>query len=144
MEPIAALSLACNVLQLIDYGIATAGWCKEIYKNGQTTTNDELAKNADHLRGATENLSLSISKAEIHVSTTPSQKRLRDVATKTTELVSQLQLELDKLKPTGSTKKRNVILLTFKSIGKAKKIGSLNENLIRSRDTLQHLLVTDT
>jgi hypothetical protein len=42
MDPISALSVACNVLQLVEQAIEAANLCKELYEQGSLDENNRI------------------------------------------------------------------------------------------------------
>jgi len=63
MEAIAALGLACNVMQVFEFTTTTARWCKQIYDTGQTASNEDLDRNGQRLSESTARLSEAIANA---------------------------------------------------------------------------------
>ena len=56
MDPISALSLACNVFQLVEFSIESAKVCKELYDNGSTDENFRIEKHTADITAANKDL----------------------------------------------------------------------------------------
>ena len=56
MDPISALSLACNVFQLVEFSIESAKVCKELYDNGSTDENCRIEKHTADITAANKDL----------------------------------------------------------------------------------------
>jgi hypothetical protein len=60
MEPISALSLACNVIQLVEFSIESAKVCKELYVDGSTDDNNRIEKYTADITAANKDLQASL------------------------------------------------------------------------------------
>jgi hypothetical protein len=56
MDPISALSLACNVIQLVEFSIESAKVCKELYDNGSIDENNRIEKYTTEITAANKDL----------------------------------------------------------------------------------------
>jgi len=146
MEAIAALGLACNVLQVFEFTTTTARWCKQIYETGQTASNEDLDRNGQRLSESTARLSKAISNASRARDTIArDEKELLVQAHDCTGLAERLHEELAKLRLGDGPKSRKVAFTkTFQARWNAKKIESLEKKLSGRQMVLHTLLLTNT
>jgi hypothetical protein len=60
MDPISALSLACNVIQLVEFSIESAKVCKELYDNGSIDENNRIEKYTAEITAANKDLQAAL------------------------------------------------------------------------------------
>ena len=58
MDPLTAFSLACGVIQVVDFSTKLVSRCREIYKNGLSSENSELEDLAVYLKGLRSTLTV--------------------------------------------------------------------------------------
>ena len=68
MEPLSALALACNVLDLIERGIKCGKLVCALYKDGTTSDQDGLESMADTMDSVVTGLETTRQKAHVHPS----------------------------------------------------------------------------
>jgi hypothetical protein len=56
MDPISAFSLACNIIQVVDFGFKLAAGCRQIYASGSLESNDHIELVATDLRRISEEI----------------------------------------------------------------------------------------
>ncbi len=145
MEAIAALSLASNVLQVVDFTATTARWCKQIYDTGQTASNEDLDRNGQRLSESTARLSGAIANASnSHNVIAKDEQELLVQARDCTDLAKKMHEELAKLRLDGSKSRRVAFTRTVQARWKTKKIQSLEKKLSDRQVVLQTLLLTNT
>ena len=106
MEAIAAFSLACNVIQVVDTGIKVASKACELHRDGNTGENEDIQRTTQHLVQASASLQQSMINAN--------DKELETVANECQSAADELLVKLENLKLGGGHKKRKL-----RSIGKA-------------------------
>lgn len=95
MESLAAVGIACNVMQCIDFGVKTASICKKLYNNQAVDENlDYISTNLWEL---SKDLDASLKAIETQGTFPKDQRELRKVAQKCLESSVDLKKELDKL-----------------------------------------------
>lgn len=145
MEAIAALSLACNVMQVLEFTTTTARWCKEIYETGQTAANEDVDRNSQRLSESTARLSEAIANAStVQNMIARDEQELLVQARDCTGSAKDLHEELAKLKLDGSKSRRVAVKRTVQALWNAKKIGSLEKKLSGRQVILQTLLLANT
>ncbi|KAN0089015.1 hypothetical protein V8E51_019275 [Hyaloscypha variabilis] len=126
MEAVAALSVACNVMQVISFAHETISLCKRLHQGG--LLDEDLANNARHLSSLSASLRDSINAVQTSRPLTKEQNGLQAVAERCLEASTKLRLELDKFtmpgSPSGLTTLKNVLSAHFhkKSIEALRKI----------------------
>lgn len=130
MEPLTALSLACNVTQLVEQAVKVADACKEIYNQGSLDTNNEIDKYADGISIANKELQTLLRNTTS--GSTPRITRLGRIAKDASETAEELRLELNKLKLAKSQGLRHLggtFKTTLKSVMKKGTIEKLRKKL---------------
>jgi hypothetical protein len=129
MEAIAAFSVACNVIQVVDFGLRTVSKCREIYNQGTAIDHQDLDNTSKHLAEINEKLSTSIQNALTNKPLSKDEYELQELAFKCTRTASDLRDELDKLKIFGRRGKRAVLAKAWKSIRRNDTINKIKERL---------------
>ena len=93
MEPISALSLACNVLQLVEQAIEAARACKQIYDRGSLEQNDNLEQLAEAVATANKDLTHELTRKH-----SVRNVRVTQLAREATETALELQKVLNNIK----------------------------------------------
>jgi hypothetical protein len=93
MEPISALSLACNVLQLVEQAIDAARACKQIYDRGSLEQNDNLEQLAEAVTTANKDLTHELTRNH-----SVRNVRVTQLAREATETALELQKVLNNIK----------------------------------------------
>lgn len=129
MDAIAAIALAANIAQFVEYGFTLAGKAKKLRDFGNLEP--ELARDAERLK----NLATEISSQ----SSTPSTKDFRDLSDECTQVADSLIWELEKLKPSDAKSKRQRLKALLKSEVKKGDILNFEKRLesCRTQLTLQ-------
>ena len=63
MDPVSGIGLAASVIQLVQFGIATAKTCRELYEKGSTSDHADLDYRVGHLAKLTVSLQQSLQQA---------------------------------------------------------------------------------
>lgn len=138
MDPATAYSLACNIIQVVDFSIKVASTCRELYKNGTVAENKEMELMAGHLDGLRSSL---LSSSVVQCSSTSQQlhddeKKLEELATKCSQTATELVAELQSLKVEGPHKRRQAITKTIKGFRGSRKIESIQAKLKQYQEVL--------
>lgn len=134
MDPMTAFSLACGVIQVVNFSIKTAKICRELYRDGSLSENEDIEGMAKHLMDLRTGLSL------------PSQlalDNLLDLGTKCSDTGQALIVELQKLKVSGPHKKRQVLGKSVKAIWKKSTIEDIQKRLDDYRKILDSRVLVD-
>lgn len=138
MDPLTAFSLACGVIQVVDFSTKVLTKCKEIYNNGALSEYDDIEKMSNHLADLRKDLRLPSSrKIEI-----PSDKDLLDMATKCSATAAQLVTKLQALRIDGPHKKRDALKKTVQYFWEKKDTQDIQKRLDSYRSALDtHILI---
>lgn len=96
MDPITALGLACNILQLVEQGIEAAKVCKQLYRQGSLDENKKIEEYATLLSAENRDLEATFGKQAL---TTPTRATgLQKVANDAYKTAAELNKILNQLK----------------------------------------------
>lgn len=97
IEAIAALSLACNIIQLAEIATKSVVLCKEVYNHGATIEQLQYKDNSANLRMSYQALEQSL-----HTSQNPQDAQIHSIAAEYIKVSKQLDDELQKLDARGT------------------------------------------
>ena len=137
MDPATAFSVACGVIQLIDFGIKTTKAFHEIYgsKNSLTAANEKL----DHETQLLDTTSQSVTsrlESLANSQLTPDQIHLKTIAEECKRHCQDLLERLDKLKLKGVHRKRDVPVQWFRLVRHKGDIERIQDQLMRCQKLL--------
>ena len=94
MDPISALSLACNVIQLVEFSVESVKVCKELYDNGSLDENEKIEKYTADITAANKDLQATLRNCK------PGSKpsKILQVAQDASATANELKVALNKLK----------------------------------------------
>lgn len=140
MEPIAAFSLACGVIQVIDFSTKVLSQFREIYKNGSLSENETIESMAECLTTLRADLQPSTPSTGTQ---TAGDKDLIQLSTKCSNMAKGLVAELQSLK-VGSTGSRwEAMSVTFRNLKKKGTIDRMQKRLDECRKTLDTKVLAD-
>lgn len=138
MDPLTAFSLACGVIQVVDFSTKIVVKCREIYKNGASSDNEEVESMAKHLTELSNELDSA--NAVVKTGSMPQiyhdDQHLRKLAQQCSETAKELITQLQKLKIQGQPRKRDVFRKAVKVIWKKSAIEDIERRLEQYRRTL--------
>lgn len=129
MEAIAAFGLACNVIQVVDFGLKTASKCRQIYKEGATIEVQDLENTSKNLAEVSRDLDAAIRRAQAAKPLKKEDHELQDLSVKCSKIAGDLQVELQKLSSESKQSKRASLIKTFKTISRKGTIDDLYKRL---------------
>ena len=140
LDPMSALGLACNIIQIVDFSLKAVTKFRELYNDGASSENRELEDITVRLKGLRANL--------VTVNPTTRQSRpvfvddreLQALADECCRTADELTAELDTLKVSGPHKKRQVAKKFYRSIRRK----SVVEGIQKRLDGYQKVLNTRT
>jgi hypothetical protein len=131
MDPISAFSLACSVIQVVDFGFKVAAGCREIYASGSLEVNDHLEYVAINLRQISEEI-------ENGAAANPTRdKELADLASKCAVTSRKLLAILESIKMKSQNGKRIALGKTISAMLKKNAIDDLRKQLESYQKTLE-------
>ena len=142
MEPLSALALACNVLDLVERGIKCSKVVYALYKDGSTDDQDDLTTMANTMETVVADLKQAPTRANVRKSALDPQ--ISKLLAKSTALCSELHGLIKKcqLGAKGSLGGAGVAL--FRKLVHKSEIEALVRDLQTSRTGLAALLSTAT
>ncbi len=133
MDPFTALSLACGIIQVVDFSTKAVTKCRELYKDGSSSENEDFEKMANHLLSLCDTLNV------------PSQRssdELQELGRSCYDTAADLIKELRKLKMKRPRKKLEFASKAFKTIWKKETIDAIWKRLENYRKILDtHVLI---
>ena len=141
MDPLTAFSLACGVIQVVDFSMKLLSKSREIYKNGSLVENKEIESMAKYLTNLRTDLNLSItipSPGDTPQRLFDDENELKDLAIKCSETSQELIAELHSLQIQGPHRKRQALTRSLKVILKKDAIEDIQKKL----DQYQKILDT--
>ena len=120
MDPLTTFSLACNVIQIVDFSTKVVKKCRELYKDGALSDNrliEDMAKELTNLR------------SELVLPNQPTRDQLLELGIKCSDTAAELVSEIQKLKVGETRKKRQVLGKTIKGILKRNVIEDVQKRL---------------
>ena len=133
MDPVTAFSLACGVIQVVDFSIKVLAKCKEIYDHGALSEHQEIEEITKHLADLQIDTSLPQSSG---IAQTPADRELWELAKTCSATAEQLVAKLQNLKIEGPHKKRQAIAKTVKAFREKKEMQDLEKRLNSCRSVL--------
>ena len=145
MDPLTALSLACNAIQVIDFSAKIVSKCKELYKDGASAKKREIESMAKYLAKVSTDLRLpeTFSSAESTQQECQEDEKLLKLAQQCSETANELICELQKLAIQGTRRKRDAVFKAVKETWNKTIIESIEDRLEQHRKTLDTLILID-
>ena len=144
MDPVTAFSIACGVIQIVDFSTKVVSKCREVYKHGTTSEHAELRAMAEHLISLqTNNPNVPQATASGQSSFSANDKELVAIAQQCSTIAGTLIEELKSLEVNASQSYRQAIKLTVKGIRKKSKIDGLQKQLDKYRQVMDTRLLKD-
>ena len=134
MDPITAFSLACGVFEIVNFSGEVVKKCRELYRDGSLSENEDVERMATHLTRLRTELSL------------PSERgrdELWDLGAKCSETARDLITELQELKATGPHRRRKAFGKTIRTMWKKNAIDDIQRRLDQYRNLLDSRILTD-
>ena len=136
MDPLTAFSLACGVIQVVDFSTKTVAKCIEIYKEGSFAEYRDLEDLTKHLVEARAKLDLSDVNQSVRTSASPDEQSLLEIARQCSTTADQLVQKIDSLKIEGPHKKRQAIRKTVKLLWEKGEMKGIQKRLDGYRSAL--------
>ena len=143
LDPGSALSLACNIIQIVDFSLKAVSKFRELYDDGVSSENRELEDMAVHLKGLRAKL--------VTVDPTTRQSRhvyfddkeLQALAEECCATADELTAELDTLKVSGPHKRRQAVRKLFRSIRRKSVVRGIQVKLDGYQKVLDTRILVD-
>ena len=141
MDAIAAFSLACNVIQVVQFSMDVVSTCRELYREGSLSKYDHLEYMTNHLIGLRNALDSTTVQGNQNIGQCQDQALL-DLSEKCSTTAKELSGELQRLKINGPHNKRQVIRKSAKSLWRKNSIERIQTRLDEYRKILDsHILL---
>lgn len=140
MEAVATLSLACSVVQLVDFSLKATDTCRELYKAGSTRNHKAIESQATELRKLCASVESTLQQASGGTTLSQDSQNLQQCATRCTDAAAELEDAFSKLR-INPGKKRDALGKTIKTIWKADELEKLQQRLKTEQDLLEGQLL---
>ncbi|ETN39404.1 uncharacterized protein HMPREF1541_05627 [Cyphellophora europaea CBS 101466] len=142
MDPLSALSLACNVIQLVEWSIEGARTCKELCDNGSLDDNNRVEKYTLEVAAANKEVQTALQSAKSSGGTTRVQRIAQDASSTANELKIVLnRLKLSKSQ--GIKKIGGAFKTTLKTLISSGTIKKLQQRLELQEKALRSTILKD-
>ncbi|KAL8798905.1 MAG: hypothetical protein Q9182_006305 [Xanthomendoza sp. 2 TL-2023] len=140
MEGLAALGLACNVVQLVDFSLTIARDFHHIYKTGHMIKQQDFASKTENLSAISENLKEAIAGHQTPQPLTKTDTELYDIAMECQKLAINLQEELRNIfqDPSSSHKLTKAFMKTVRFQWHASEIGNIMQKMSGHQKLLEN------
>ena len=118
MDPVTAFSLACGILQIVDFSAKVVSACRAIYRNGSLSEHAQLEERASHLKNLHHDLK---SPNFTSSGTDPTRKldtELVELAEKCSDTAENLIHEVQALMVKDPRRKSKIFKKTWKALRK--------------------------
>ncbi len=142
MEPISALSFACNIIDLLERGIKAGAIIKEIYQ-----APDGLRKHDKALLDQPDTLSVvtaGLRDAQGRITDSPVDARMKEVAAKCSALCVQMEAVVDKCRPKKADSVVSATNASARALWYRSEMESLEAELEKGIQMLMSLVATAT
>ena len=134
MDPYAAFSLVCGIIQLVDFSTKVVKKCHELYRDGVSAENKEAEEMANHLTDP---------RAEIDFPDESVGKDLLDLGSKCSSTAKELVAELEKMKVDGPRRKRQSLNKSLKAMLKRNDMEKIQKRLEGYQKLLDSKILVD-
>lgn len=134
MESFAAFSLACGIIQVVDFSSKVLKKCHELYRDGVSSEHREIEEMARHLTDLCANLDLSDQCGD---------NELTDLGSKCSRTAEELVVELGKMKVHGPHRKRLAFKKTLRAVFKGNTVDDIQKRLREYQKTLDSRILVD-
>jgi hypothetical protein len=143
MDPVTAFSLACGVIQVVDFSLRLLSKSKEVHEKGSLVENDNLEYLTRHLSALELELQTPLNHNS-HGRTQPQDEQdLKQLADKCSETAQTLLTELAKLKVSDPKRKRQMIKVTLRAILKRSTLKEIEGRMNSYRDMLNTKILVE-
>lgn len=127
MDPVSAFGIVTSVMQVLEFGRAATKTCLEVYKHGVSNENLSIEKTTKHLAAASGRLQITLREHRRPGVVVQDDLQLQSLAAECGDIAQDLLELLDRLKPKGS--------------GRARQLDSLKKGLVSlwQRDEVKRL-----
>ena len=138
MDPITAFSLACGVIQVVDFGTKFLVKCRQLYKDGASSENKEAESIAEHLTNLATGLTLpnTAQGPAYAAQLSHNDQELLKLAKQCSETATELVNEFQKLSIPGRPRKRDAFRKAISAAWKKDVIENIQRSLELYRRTL--------
>lgn len=142
MEPLSALALACNVLDLVNAAGKTCAFLYEVHKAGAFPTHEELTSTTELLEKSTQTLNqLLLDPQTPSKPLRPEDKELLELSQKSRRLALDFQRKLEALKVQTSDGRAKRLEKLFKAVLQKGKIYDLQRRWEELRQAVNSALL---
>lgn len=140
MEPVAAFSLACGIIQVVSFSKDLVHICKALYNQGSLTEHADILASAEHLKSLQSKLEGQRLIEEVSANPQPIDAELLELAQKCSQTAQKLIDEIGQLK---APRRRDVLKKVVKIRFRQRVLEKLQAQMETYRRTLDTSLIID-
>lgn len=143
MDPITAFSLACGVIQVIDFSVNVLSKCREIHKHGSLSENENIESMAEQLTTLRADLQPTTLSTSTRTATSSGDRDPIQLSSRCSEMAKELVGELQSLKAGSTGSRWKAISSTYRSLKKRSMIDRMQKQLDELRSILNTKVLAD-
>ena len=143
MEPLSTFSLACGIIQVLDFSTKLLWKCKDLYEDGALHDFQDLEDITKRLTNLRIDLQLPSDAETAGTLKTPNERGLLDAAKGCSAIADQLVGKLDGLKVKGPHRKRQAVMKGIKAICEKNEIQDAQKQLANYQNVLNTKILVD-
>lgn len=142
IDPIGALSLASNIISVVDFGLKTSETCIEIYQTGLVAANTDLKYDALSLQSLSASVEASMRGGPVRAGLGRLDRQLQESTQRCTAAANYLQIAISKLETTESGT-QSVVGRVVETQWEKSDINRLRDRFVRERAMLDGYLLIE-
>ncbi len=143
MDPVTAFSLACGVIQVVDFSLRLLSRSKEIHEKGSLAENDSLEYLTRHVRDLNLELQTPVVGTSYGRAQSQGEQDLKQLADKCSETAQTLVTELSKFKVSDPKSKTQVLKVSLRAMLKRSTLKEIEGKMNSYRDMLNTRILVE-
>ena len=142
LDPMSALGLACNIIQIVDFSLKAVSKFRELYNDGASSENREIEDMALRLKSLRTNL-VTVDPTTRQSRPVFDDKELQALADDCCKTADELTAELETLKVSDSHQRRKAVGKLFRSIQRKSVVKGIQRKLDGYQKVLDTRILVD-
>ena len=136
LDPVSALALACNIIEIVDFSLKAVGKFRELYRDGASSEHQELENMTARFKSLRTNFTIVKQRTRESEKLLVDDKDLHALADECFKTADELTAELNTLKISGQHKRRQVVGKFFRSMRRKSVVDGLQRKLNSYKEQL--------
>ena len=137
MAELAAFGVACNAMQVIDFGIQTIALCWKIYKHGSLEEHAAMDDRSKKVSESAKDLRQWLGQLKSRRSLSATESQLQEIASKCADAADELHSRIEKITGGVNSGLLGTLQKTGRTIRNKSKIESMEANLFKYQQVLE-------